>query len=434
MRKFFLLALGCGALQVMAQRPLSVLDAVNLALKQNYNIQIAKSNIDIAKVNNNIGIAGGLPTVTGTATNQESIVNINQKINSATGDRDLTRNGAISNNLNAGVAGSMLLYNGYRVIATKKQLEAIEAQSESLFNSQVQNTIAAVMTKYFDVVRQNSYLTTLSKSIDVSKKQLEIINAKRSVGYANDADLFQAEIDLHSKEQDFQSQKIVVEQTKADLLNLLSLTADSTIVLTDSIAIENNIKFDDILTRLQQNPDIIAASQQITINELAEKQTAALRYPSLRLNGGINYGRSTSNGGQILLNQQYGPYVGLNLSVPIYNGSVLKRQQQTAAINTQISKTQKEATILNYQTDLAKTYQMYIHTLDLIAAQYAINRLSEQLVNLTLQRFSLSQATILEVRAAQQSFEEAGYKLVNLSYAAKAAEIELKRVAGTIAP
>jgi outer membrane protein TolC len=198
MRKFFLLALGCGALQVMAERPLSVLDAVNLALKQNYNIQIAKSNIDIAKVNNNIGIAGGLPKVTGTAANQESIVNINQKINSATGDRDLTRNGAISNNLNAGVAGSMLLYNGYRVIATKKQLEAIEAQSESLFNSQVQNTIAAVITKYFDVVRQNSYLTTLSKSIDVSKKQLEIINAKRSVGYANDADLFQAEIDLHS--------------------------------------------------------------------------------------------------------------------------------------------------------------------------------------------------------------------------------------------
>jgi outer membrane protein TolC len=182
MRKFFLLALGCVALQVMAQRPLSVLDAVNLALKQNYNIQIAKSNIDIAKVNNNIGIAGGLPTVTGTATNQESIVNINQKINSATGDSDLTRNGAISINLNAGVAGSMLLYNGYRVIATKKQLEAIEAQSESLFNSQVHNTIAAVMTKYFVVVRQNSYVTTPSKSIDVSKKQLEIINAKRSVG------------------------------------------------------------------------------------------------------------------------------------------------------------------------------------------------------------------------------------------------------------
>jgi outer membrane protein TolC len=205
MRKVFLLAM-VYCCQAIGQNHLSVHDAVNLALQHNFNIQIAKSNIDIAKINNNIGIAGGLPTVTGNATNQESIVNINQKINSVTGDRDLTRNGAISNNLNASIAGSMVLYNGYRVVATKKQLEFIQAQSESFFNSQVQNTIAAVMSKYFDVIRQQSYIKTLTQSIEVSKKQLEIISIKRKIGFANDADYFQAEIDLHSKEQDLQSQ------------------------------------------------------------------------------------------------------------------------------------------------------------------------------------------------------------------------------------
>ncbi|WP_298296996.1 TolC family protein [Hydrotalea sp.] len=434
MRKAFLLVMVCCCIQVIAQGTLSVHEAVNLALEHNFNIQITKSNTEIAKVNNNIGVAGGLPAITGTATNLESIVNINQKINSTAGDRNLTRNGAVSNNLNAGIAGTMLLYNGCRVIAVKKQLEMIQAQSESLFNSQVQNTIAAVMTKYFDVVRQHSYMKTLAQSIEVSKKQLEIIAVKRKIGYANDTDYFQAEIDLHSKEQDLQSQKIILEQGKAGLFNLLSMHADSSTLFSDSIAIENNLKLEDVLNRMNQNPDIVAADQQISINTLAEKQTAAQRYPTLRVNSGLNFGRSTSNGGQILLNQSYGPYVGLGLSVPIYNGSILKRQQQAAAINTHIAKVQKDATILNYQTDLTKTYQTYIHTLYLILTQYAINRLTEKLVNLTLQRFSLSQAAILEVRAAQQSFEKAGYKLVNLTYAAKAAEIELKREAGILAP
>lgn len=310
----------------------------------------------------------------------------------------------------------------------------IQAQSESLFNSQVQNTIAAVMTKYFDVVRQHGYMKTLAQSIEVSKKQLEIIAVKRKIGYASDTDYFQAEIDLHSKEQYLQSQKIILEQGKAGLFNLLSMHADSSTLFSDSIAIENNLKLEDVLNRMNQNPDIVAADQQISINTLAEKQTAAQRYPTLRVNSGLNFGRSTSNGRQILLNQSYGPYVGLGLSVPIYNGSILKRQQQAAAINTHIAKVQKDATILNYQTDLTKTYQTYIHTLYLISTQYAINRLTEKLVNLTLQRFSLSQAAILEVRAAQQSFEKAGYKLVNLTYAAKAAEIELKREAGILAP
>jgi outer membrane protein TolC len=51
-----------------------------------------------------------------------------------------------------------------------------------------------------------------------------------------------------------------------------------------------------------------------------------------------------------------------------------------------------------------------------------------KLVNIVIQRFRLNQATILDVKAAQDSFESAGYMFVNLKYAAKVAEIELKRL------
>ena len=45
-----------------------------------------------------------------------------------------------------------------------------------------------------------------------------------------------------------------------------------------------------------------------------------------------------------------------------------------------------------------------------------------------MQNFQVNQATILDVKAAQTSFEEAAYLLVNLKYAAKTAEIELKQL------
>ena len=45
-----------------------------------------------------------------------------------------------------------------------------------------------------------------------------------------------------------------------------------------------------------------------------------------------------------------------------------------------------------------------------------------------MQRFKSNLATILDVKAAQLSYENAGYLLVNLQYAAKSAEIELKRL------
>jgi outer membrane protein len=59
-------------------------------------------------------------------------------------------------------------------------------------------------------------------------------------------------------------------------------------------------------------------------------------------------------------------------------------------------------------------------------------KLARKLLDLTMLRFQLRQATIIEVREVQKSFENAGYLLVNLSYAAKAAEIELKRLTYTL--
>jgi outer membrane protein TolC len=54
--------------------------------------------------------------------------------------------------------------------------------------------------------------------------------------------------------------------------------------------------------------------------------------------------------------------------------------------------------------------------------------MSKKLVDVVMKNFQLNQSTILDVKAAQTSFEEAAYLLVNLQYAAKTAEIELKQL------
>jgi len=54
------------------------------------------------------------------------------------------------------------------------------------------------------------------------------------------------------------------------------------------------------------------------------------------------------------------------------------------------------------------------------------------LLDLVLQKFQLRQATIVDVRQAQQSFEGASYTFTNLSFAAKSAEIELNRLVNHI--
>ncbi|MEO6489020.1 MAG: hypothetical protein ABIO04_03690 [Ferruginibacter sp.] len=61
-------------------------------------------------------------------------------------------------------------------------------------------------------------------------------------------------------------------------------------------------------------------------------------------------------------------------------------------------------------------------------------KLPQQLLDLALLRFQYKQATFVDVRNAQQSFEESGFRLVNLNYVAKSAEIELKRLSNALLP
>ena len=78
------------------------------------------------------------------------------------------------------------------------------------------------------------------------------------------------------------------------------------LLLTQALMLE------DVMNNLQRSPDIIAAGMQVTINQLLEKETAAQRYPSVYANTGYNYNRSQAAAGNVLLNQNYGPYVGVD--------------------------------------------------------------------------------------------------------------------------
>ncbi len=428
MKKFFIITFLIST-QVIAQQPLHLNDAINTALKNSYDIEVAKNNVQITAINNNYGVAGGLPVVSGTGTDNEQLINLNQQLNTGT---HIQRRNAAGNSLISGVAGSFLLFNGMRVIANKQRLEELEKQNQQYLNAAIENTIATVMTEYYDVVRQQSYLRTLDTSIRVQQQQLNIVQAQVSVGLANNADLFQTLLDLNELLQSKQSQMLIINQAKTSLLTTLTLKPDSLIMIEDTIVVDSTLMLDNVMNNLHNSPDVAAAGIQITINQLLEKQTAALRYPSVYANSGYNYNRSQTSAGNVLLNQSYGPYIGLSLSVPIYNGSIYKRLQRVAAINTKNAQLEQNIVVRDNTSNAVKNYEAYENSLQQLKTEKESYLLAKQLLDLVLLKFQLRVASIIDVKNAQQSFENAGYVLVNLSYAAKASEIEMKRLSNQL--
>ena len=153
-------------------------EAVRIALKNSLGIDLGRNAVKIAAINNSYGIAGGLPLVTGTASDQEQSTSIRQKYSDPTDNKQ--SDNAFSNSLTGAVNGYMLLYNGARVVNAKKQLGEVEAQSRQQLSSKALIVVNNVLLKYYDVVRQQSYAKTLQASIDAQKQQLSIVQAQQS--------------------------------------------------------------------------------------------------------------------------------------------------------------------------------------------------------------------------------------------------------------
>lgn len=413
-----------------AQKTLSLNEAIQTALKNSYEIQLVENNLAIAKNNNNFGVAGGLPTITNNSSNNNTLTTINQTFPDA--NRNTSRNGVDGSTLNSAVNASMILFNGYRVQATKSRLESLQTQNKFLLESQLLNTISTVMQQYYNVVRQQAFLKTIEKSIEASQQRLDIVKTRQEIGVANQTDLLQSNIDLNALLQAKQNQLLIIDQVKADLLNTIVLPATTPVLINDSIEIDNQIILSVVEQKMKNHPLLQSAQQLINVNQFLEKETKSLTYPTLRASTGFNYNSNQSAAGFILLNESYGPFLGVNLSIPIYSGGANKRAIKNAAINTNTAKIQLQNTEQNLTTELFKTYQSYKNSLKQTPIEIQNFEMSQSLLDLVMQKYQLGHATMVDVKQAQQSFETAGFRLVSLRFNAKIAEIELKRLSNQL--
>jgi len=416
--------------KIAAQNNLSLKEAVTIAIQNSYDIKLVENDLSIAQNNNNYGVAGGLPTVTANGTNNNTLTTINQTFPDAA--RNTTRSGVDGSTLNGGLTATMILFNGYRIAATKDRLESIQKQTEAALQTQMLNTSSTVMQQYYNVIRQVAFLKTIEKSIEASEQRVAIVKTRQEIGVANQADLLQSSLDLNALLQAKQNQLLVLDQVKADLYNSMVVPANSNYVFTDSIQVDQKMILSDVESKMKAHPLLQSAQQLINVNQFLEKETKALMYPILRANSGFNYNSNKSTAGFILLNESYGPFLGFNLSIPIYAGTANKRAYKNAQISTVNSKIQYDNTAQNLSTELFKTYQNYQNSLKQTPVEIENYKMSDALLSLVMERFKLGEATIVDVKQAQQSFETAGFRLTSLQFSAKIAEIELKRMSNQL--
>ncbi len=410
---------------VYGQVPLSLYEAQQTAVRKNYEVQLARNAAEVNRLENTYGNAGGLPTVGLSMRDQESLTDIDQEFSNGT---KISRSGNASNNFNGQLLVNYTLFNGFRIRATRERLAALEAAGEQELLAQLQNTLADVTVTYFDVVRQQRYRTSLVRSKEFADQKLEIIDQRVKVGLSNNADLFQARIDVNASEQHLAEQDLLIRRAMVDLNTTIVSPVDTQYLLTDSMVIDRSIALDSVLGFLRNHPELLASLSRADALEESIREVRSQRMPSLRLDGGYSYNRTVNEAGFALFNLSNGPAIGATLQVPLYNGGSVRSQEKIARLNADNARVAVSMTQQRLEAQAIKSYEAYRTALGQLDQQEESFTLASQVLDIQLQRFSVGQSTILDLRAAQSSFEQTAASLVNARYIAKLAETELRRL------
>ncbi|HYF68082.1 MAG TPA: TolC family protein [Ohtaekwangia sp.] len=423
---------------VNAQEDVSLEQVVALALEKNYDIRIAEKAAESATLDDDYAYNAFLPRVNATGAlvwnkNDQEV----QTRSQTTGEIQTRKGPTASNNLSGSVQLVWTLFDGLRMFATRERIEMIAEQGELVVKDQMVNTIASVTTNYYDIVRQKQQLKAIQEQMSVSQERVKLAELKFEVGTGAKPELLQARVDYNEQRTQALQQESLIEQLKKQLNALVGMQLPTPYDVSDTIIIELNLQREDILNEIERtNYNLQVSRRNVDVASFAIRERKAEFLPFLDFNAAYTYSETENTKVQSpfspLFNLNTGFNYGLTLNIPIFNGMNQRRLAQQSKITLNQQELLYEQQKVNVNVSAENAFTNYDNARKILLVEEENILLAKENVNIALAVFKRGASTFVELRTAQQSLADAYTRLITARYMAKAAEIELLRLNGSL--
>jgi outer membrane protein len=417
-----------------AQRIMTLEEAIAMALNNNYDIQLSKNDSMVAALDYSYRNAVFLPRLNATAGTTWNINNQKQTLADGT---KREQNNIKSNNLNAALNLNWTLFDGLKMFATRDKAEEFIKLGELNIKSQVVNTVATVIGTYYSIVRQKQQLKAIEEQMQVSQTRVNLAERKLDIGVGAKPDVLQSKVDLNAQKAAVLEQQTLIEQLKEQMNQVLNIKESSVYDVSDSIPLNTAIALGDIQNGIEtSNPVLLLSRKSIDIAGLTLKERKAERFPTLSFNSVYNFTRTTNqtviNPFSPLFNQSKGLNYGLTASIPILNNFNTKRLIRQAELDIRYQQLIYDNQRSQLNLSVLTAFKEYEQQKKALALEEENILLAKENVMIALEVYRLSASTIVQLREAQKSLEDAYNRLIAARYNTKIAETELLRLKGEL--
>ncbi len=411
---------------VSAQQAITLQEAISIGMENNYGIRIEKSNVEIAKKQNNWQYAGAYPSL-----------NLDVGFNNSFNERIDTYNETAL--IQPSLRMNWVLFNGFAVRINKSKFGLLENLSEGNSVLVIENTIQAIILGYYKIVLEKERLQVMKEVMDLSKDRYDYIENRKNIGAGTTYELLQAKNAWLTDKSNYLNQQMIYRTSMRELGYLLGKKDVTEFAPVDTLApVLNDYVLGDLKNKMESNNRTLK-NQYINLALLEKniKMEKSSRYPALSFSGGGNYnfypeGMNDNYDNLQTLNKKLSFYANFALSMNIYNGNRVHTNIKIAEIEKEIGDIRLEDMKHQLNNRLLDMYDLFEVRKEL--AVVAHENLETAKLNLEISTEKYKNGTInsFNFRDVQRGYLQTALYELSAVYQLIASHVDLIRLTGGI--
>jgi outer membrane protein TolC len=409
-------------------------DVLEQVLANNYGIRIARNDSAALAIEKSFSKAAYFPRVNAST---GLVFNNNDQYQKFNDGAIRERKGIQSDNTSAALALNWPIFNGLRIYATRERAAALQQLGALNLRNNLLNTIAQASNSYYGIVQQKQQIIAIEEQIQINQERVKLAEYKLSIGAGTKPDLLQSKVDLNAQKAAQLEQAFTLQQLKNDLNTLMGQSTIYEFDVTDSIPFKPTLSLLELQQQLEKNnPQLLVAKNNIAIAQYTLKEQKAERWPTINFNSTYNFNsldnKAVVNPFQPLFSRNKGFNYGLTASIPLFNNGTVRRNIQNATLNLKREQLVLDNQKLQINLALIQAYNQYQAAQQLLRLEEENIVLARENVQIVFNVYRLNSTTLIQLKEAQKSLQDAFTRLIRARFQAKQAETELLRLKGEL--
>jgi outer membrane protein len=414
--------------------PLSLADAVNLALRQSPNILRAQKDLEAAR---GIAIqtrAIALPTVGvngGFAAVQRTDVDVFDAPGFTFGTPQ---------NWSSQVKLVQSLYQGGRMLSGFRAAALTREQSLLSYQTAVADTVLSVQLAYYDILLAAQQITVQQASVQLLTNELSDTLRRFEAGTVPRFNVLRAEVELANARPKLINARNSFRISKNNLANLLGLNVppgtyeDIPLMLSDKLEAEAfDVELPRAVSQALERRTELGALRKAEALRKEDLVTARAGYKPV-LQGYVGYDIHNSMLSSDLSVTDHGWIAGVQLSWNLFDGFRTQGRIKEAVANYERAGVDLDDKTRGVELEVRTAYSNFIEAREVLESEKKVVEQADEALRLAVARSEAGTGTQLDVLSAQTALTEARTTQIQALHDYEAARARLQRAIGIMVP